>query len=871
MQIYMQWAKIQPNLAVIETYFIKQGKTEINMRALKKVVLQMSIFFLTIFLLFFVPPVSAEIHKHNVQYLSPVPDAKLVSNETNIIVRYDEYIQSPIKGLSSLFHVQGSTSGYHSGKAIISDDNRTVVFKIDNNFEPGEAISVKLPGNLPQINHEKVEMINYSFEVSPNREKLYNDEFAPAIRKENDFDFKNYHSGIYESTNKIKTINGVSLPSDFPTVDVKVMDNPDSGYIFLSNHWNSIPYIMIFENSGMPVYYKRLNAGAYDFKVQPTGILTYFIGSNDNLGSFVVMDSSYIIIDSIRCKNGYITDLHDLQVLPNGHVLLIARDQQIIDMSMVVPGGNPNAKVIGNHIQELDKSKNVVFEWRSWDHFKIVDAVHENLTAATIDYVHINAIDVDDDGNLLISSRHLSEVTKINRQTGEIMWRLGGANNQFTFVNDPYGFSYQHDIRAQPNGNYTLFDNGNYHSPRFSRAVEYQLDTLQKTATLVWEYQNDPGYFAHAQGNVQRLPNGNTLINWALHQFPKLTEVRPDGRKAYELDFAFPVNCYRTFRFPWRGKAAVPYLIAEPHSDRVALIFNKFGDSNVMEYIIYGGESPQPTTRIDSTTNTSINLTNLTNYRTYYFRVTAIDSSWHESDYSNEVKVFTKFAKPGDNLILNGDFSSGDDFWTLQIEEGAVAKGNVTSEGEYHLEIINGGLERKSVQLVQSHIELVKSKRYLFEFDGRAANPRTVDAKIEQYYQPWTNYGKIGSSYFNQETTHFSYYFYMLDQSTYGARVVFNCGTSNADVFIDNISLKEIVDSAVDGDNHVLPSRYELLGNHPNPFNLNTTIRYAVPAMSNIKINVIKLRDRFISKVIFFDMRTILSWKFSTWSYSRII
>ena len=43
-------------------------------------------------------------------------------------------------------------------------------------------------------------------------------------------------------------------------------------------------------------------------------------------------------------------------------------------------------------------------------------------------------IGVPDDGHILLSSRRLSEITKINRQSGKIIWRLGGANNQFKFV-----------------------------------------------------------------------------------------------------------------------------------------------------------------------------------------------------------------------------------------------------------------------------------------------------------------------------------------------------------------------------------------------------------------------------------------------------
>ena len=130
----------------------------------------------------------------------------------------------------------------------------------------------------------------------------------------------------------------------------------------------------------------------------------------------------------------------------------------------------------------------MIFQWRSWDHFKITDATEDiDLTAHTIDYVHGNSIEVDYDSHILLSSRHMDEITKINRQTGEIIWRFGGIksrNNQFLFINDLRTFSHQHDIRRLPNGNITLFNNGNLLVPRYSSSLEYYLDEQNKTCHI---------------------------------------------------------------------------------------------------------------------------------------------------------------------------------------------------------------------------------------------------------------------------------------------------------------------------------------------------------------------------------------------------
>jgi hypothetical protein len=304
---------------------------------------------------------------------------------------------------------------------------------------------------------------------------------------------------------------------------------------------------MILNDAGVPRFYRKMDGWCTDFKRQSGGLLTYF---DTFRGKYFAMDSTYAVVDSFFCGNGYATDLHELRILPDGHALLLGLDPELVDMSLIVPGGNPGATVTGIILQELDRNKTVVFQWRSWDHFQITDATHEDLTAARIDYVHANAIELDTDGNILLSSRHMDEITKINRATGDIMWRMGGAHNQFSFVNDSIPFSHQHAIRVLGNGNLTLFDNGNFHTPQFSRAVEYKLDEAAKSASLVWQYRNTPDTYGGAMGYVQRLPNGHTLIGWGTAN-PSVIEVAPDGSKVFELNFDTGVYSYRAYRYEW--------------------------------------------------------------------------------------------------------------------------------------------------------------------------------------------------------------------------------------------------------------------------------------------------------------------------------
>jgi len=509
-------------------------------------------------LLFFIAP--ALCLAQTVVYVSPMPGSALVSPKSNIIIKTKESLNPSLIADPSLFSVRGSLSGEHAGTTILSDDQETIVFQPANPFSPGEVVTalVRLDGLTQQGN--KIAPLGFTFTISPLSRSDQDLLITTAARVTSFVDTPASSTAPSLPLRLAKTQID-TLPPDFSKMIVVQNGSPSPGDIFLSTFkiavapdstsGTPVPLsdqdLLILSNDGSSVFHRKVNGVATDFKLQPNGNLTYY----DNGGrAFYELDKNYALVDSFRCGNGYQTDNHELQILPNGHVLLLGLDPEIVDMSRIVSGGNPQATVIGNVIQELDQNRTVVFQWRTFDHFQITDATHENLLASTIDYVHANAIEKDNDGNLLISSRHLDEITKIDRQTGDIIWRWGGKNNQFTFVDDPIGFSHQHSIRRTPDGTLILFDDGNFHAPRFSRAVEYSVDEQAKSATLAWQFRHSPDVFGFAMGSVQRLPNGNTLIGWGMGS-PAVTEVRPDGSVAYELRLPDSVVSYRAFRFPW--------------------------------------------------------------------------------------------------------------------------------------------------------------------------------------------------------------------------------------------------------------------------------------------------------------------------------
>ncbi len=433
--------------------------------------------------------------------------------------------------------------------------------------------------------------------------------------------------------------NGVSVPVDFPYINITTSNNPDSQYIFIDNRGgNGDPWNVIFDNSGQPVWYSKYPDERRDMKVQHNGVMT-MLARDEGGDHFNGFNTNYQQIVQYWTTNGYSGDEHELQVLADGTYFTTALQTETVDMSRYISGGLTNASVTECAIQEFTAAGDLIFQWRAWDHINIVDEqAFIDLTSSGFDFPHMNAIDADTDGNILLSSRNTSEITKIDRTTGRFIWRLGGAHSYFTFPNDPLdGPRNQHAIRMVGTNDYTMFDDGNLHNPSVSRGVEYVVDTNKMTATMVWQYPPVPNasLYAYYMGNVQRLTNGNTLIDWAVGNLPKLTEVRPDGTKAFEMNWVNQYEAYRTWRCSWPGVALQPYLLAESYPDNVTLIFNQFGDTNVAYYRIYGSTNSQSTNFLASSTATLARLTYLQNGATYYFWVTAVHRDGTEGPFSN--------------------------------------------------------------------------------------------------------------------------------------------------------------------------------------------------------------------------------------------
>ena len=356
---------------------------------------------------------------------------------------------------------------------------------------------------------------------------------------------------------------------------------------------------MILDNEGQPVWLRPVRAeerDAMDFKVQSyrgRPVLTWWEGVHDGFGDgeYVIFDESYREVARFRPGNGLPGDHHEFMISGRDTALVAIYAEKPMDLSPY--GGPEDGFVVEGVAQEIDiESGEVLFEWHSLDHVDPGESYSAPGSEEAYDYFHINSIQEEGEHHLLVSARRTSAVYKIDRRTGEVVWRLGGKRSDFE-MGEGATFAFQHDAHRQPDGTITLFDNRGAAMEDQSRGIRLGIDEAAMTATLRQEFTHPEEPFATYQGNVQVLPNGNVFVGWG--SAPYLTEHDGEGNLLFDAGFPAQVESYRAFRSPWTGRPQdAPELAGESESgDRVTLYASWNGATEVASWQVLAGPGPE--------------------------------------------------------------------------------------------------------------------------------------------------------------------------------------------------------------------------------------------------------------------------------------
>lgn len=321
---------------------------------------------------------------------------------------------------------------------------------------------------------------------------------------------------------------------------------------------------LLLDNGARPVWFRDVaprsasNLQVQQYQGRP--VLAWWEGqlipAGYGKGEYHVVDGAYREVATVRAAGGFSGDLHELVLTPRGTAMFTVYGAHPADLGPV--GGSDRGVLLDSYLQEVDVATGqLLFQWQASKHVALDESYLAPPAPGTpYDFFHINSICEDTDGDLVVSGRHPWTVYKISRQSGAVLWRLGGKLSSFAM--DPTDrCSWQHDARVQPGGRLSVFDDGGGVTgvETRSRGMVLALDLAAMRATLTAQFFPDPSIVSTSQGSVQPLPGGNTFVGWG--EQPSFSEYGSQGQLVFVGKLP-PEGSYRAYRFPWVGHPAGP-------------------------------------------------------------------------------------------------------------------------------------------------------------------------------------------------------------------------------------------------------------------------------------------------------------------------
>ncbi len=372
-----------------------------------------------------------------------------------------------------------------------------------------------------------------------------------------------YRSAIYGNEQKQK--DNLDLK-----ITVLANDPSQKGYLLFttitSYRRKNYSSLVITDLFGKILMQRKLNGIAYDFRQwrndgntcysyaineQPTDSTAAFKGSS---GHIVILDSTLKEVkqvhlksfDGVTATNDQDLDLHDFIMVSRDHFITMASVLKSADNIPVCLSPAPGCRIIAPVIQET-RNDSVIWQWDAskYQEFYLSSTAGNKFydTTHPQDYIHMNSMVIDPkDSNLIVSFLNQNQVLKIDRHTGNILWRLGGCNSDFSLVVGQAFIKQHHATLVDAKGTLVLLDNGDKDIRPYSRVIEFRLNEKNRAIDSFKSF-NIPMQMAGSRGSVQKV-GSNYLICGGISNY--LLIIDP-GSGIKKMELKANQNFYRVY------------------------------------------------------------------------------------------------------------------------------------------------------------------------------------------------------------------------------------------------------------------------------------------------------------------------------------
>jgi hypothetical protein len=353
------------------------------------------------------------------------------------------------------------------------------------------------------------------------------------------------------------------LPSDFPKWTAERPGRPQAAFYVVAPCCTESTYVTIFDTNGVPEWWINTHRPPLDASLLPDGNVAWAqqhgidLAPGVSSGAYEEHRLDGRLVRTFSIPDGTPTDRHEMQLLRGGHYVVVGyKPRNGVDLSPY--GGPSNATVLDALVEEVTRSRKVVWSWNSGDHIGLAETgrwYQQYVIANPVtlpdgrtayDIVHINAVDPYGRNRFLVSLRHTDSVYAIDKPSHDVLWKLGGTQTPRSLKivgDDVPDFGGQHDVRALPDGTISLYDNGTGRG-RAPRALRFRVDPQDMTATLVQRLSDPDALESPCCGSARKLPGGHWVISWGgVHL---VTETTSTGKRVFALHFAVHMS-YRAF------------------------------------------------------------------------------------------------------------------------------------------------------------------------------------------------------------------------------------------------------------------------------------------------------------------------------------
>ncbi|KAK5089183.1 hypothetical protein LTR05_003407 [Lithohypha guttulata] len=389
-------------------------------------------------------------------------------------------------------------------------------------------------------------------------------------------------------------------------------DGISPGYIFMSPYQSFQNSAAIYESDGTLIWYGFGVTGSgnvHDFRVcqyNNTNHLCFFQGEQYRgyaRGQAVIMDTNLRTVRTVTALNSRSAlDQHEFNIVDGtDSALTTTYHPERYDLSAFnITDGE--GWIQNSIFQDVNLTTDeLTFEWSAIEHVALTESyVDPNQSevvgtgfnaASPWDYFHINSVDKNEDGDYLISARHVSTLYKISGTDGSIIWRCGGKLSDYELLNG-LNWSYQHDARWLSSNDsmdvISFFDNasnGFNGSADHSSGYIIQLDHEAGTVDLLHAYPAPLDLpISASQGNLQILnetdwTNSNAFVGWG--NSPTVTEHTSDGTIIYRANVASDGKMnYRAYKYD---------IALTPYDSPALYTYAPDTESNTVYYMSWNG------------------------------------------------------------------------------------------------------------------------------------------------------------------------------------------------------------------------------------------------------------------------------------------